>query len=42
MSRAWNESDATLDQLLAREEKILLAVDAPLRAWNTAADFTTQ
>src|SRR6185436_3168182 len=34
MSRAWNESDATLDQLLAREEKILLAGDPPIRAWN--------
>jgi len=42
MSRAWNESDATLDQLLAREEKILLAGDPPSRAWNTAPDFTGQ
>jgi anti-sigma factor RsiW len=42
MSRAWNESDATLDQLLAREEKILLAGDPPSRAWNTATDFTRQ
>jgi len=40
MSRAWNESDATLDQLLAREEKILLAGDPPSRAWNTSTDFT--
>jgi hypothetical protein len=42
MSRAWNESDATLDQLLAREEKILLAGDPPDRAWSTAMDFTRQ
>jgi hypothetical protein len=42
MSRAWNESDATLDQLLAREENILLADDPPSRAWHTATDFTSQ
>jgi anti-sigma factor RsiW len=42
MSRAWNESDATLDQLLAREEKVLLADDPPSHAWNIATDFTRQ
>lgn len=42
MSRAWNESDATLDQLLAREEKILLADGPPDRAWITTADLTSQ
>ena len=40
MSRAWNESDAALDQLLASEEKkILIAGDPPLRAWSTATEF---
>jgi anti-sigma factor RsiW len=42
MSRAWDQSDATLDQLLAREEKILLADELPRRAWSTAPDFTMQ
>jgi len=42
MSRAWNESDATLDELLASEEHILLAADTPNRAWNTSTDFTKE
>jgi anti-sigma factor RsiW len=42
MSRAWNESDAALDQLLAREDKILLADAPPDRAWSTVANLTSQ
>ena len=42
MNRAWNESDATLDELLASEEKILLAGGPPERAWSTTRDLTSQ